>query len=347
MKKIFILIAIASMTFCACNKSEIIENKEAASFVASFDANTKTTLNNDKELSQSWLGGEVVKVLDVTHASQITDPKKEEVKTCTFTNIGTKGPKATFVADNQSFEFVGGHNYFVYYGGTSDKSDQLSIVDKMHLGLKFSAAYLYNPTGKYGLSDNLIPLVSKFKYTGKASVQNIMFHNISSLLVLRVTNTSGEDKQVGYIRIGHLEQPEQPEKPKPSWRTHIFGGALPRYSKIDDYSDPSTSYNFGGGSHATNLATVSFSSPITIKNNETKDFAVCVVQPYSDESFDLTAQIYNIQSGTIVASAVKSGLSKTKLNGPGHTYVWSIDITSSKATNVLNINPLGNNELAF
>ena len=51
MKKIFILIAIASMTFCACNKSEIIENKEAASFVASFDANTKTTLNNN--LSQS------------------------------------------------------------------------------------------------------------------------------------------------------------------------------------------------------------------------------------------------------------------------------------------------------
>ena len=338
MKKIFILIAIASMTFCACNKSEIIENKEAASFVASFDANTKTTLNDDR--SQSWLGGEVVKVLDVTDASQETPIET----TCTFTNKGTKGPKATFVADNQSFEFVQGHNYFVYYGGTSDKSDQLSIVDKMHLGLKFSAAYLYNPTGKYGLSDNLIPLVSKFKYTGKASVQNIIFHNISSLLVLRVTNTSGEDKQVGYIRIGHLEQPE---KPKPSWRTHIFGGALPRYSKSDDYSDPSTSYNFGGGSHATNLATVSFSSPITIKNNETKDFAVCVVQPYSDESFDLTAQIYNIQSGTIVASAVKSGLSKTKLNGPGHTYVWSIDITSSKATNVLNINPLGNNELAF
>lgn len=338
MKKIFILIAIASMTFCACNKSEIIENKEAASFVASFDANTKTTLNND--LSQSWLGGEVVKVLDVTDASKDTPVET----TCTFTNIGIKGPKATFVADNQSFEFVEGHNYFVYYGGTSDKSETLCRVDKTLLGLKFSTAYLYNPTGKYGLSDNLIPLASKFKYTGKASVQNIIFHNISSLLVLRVTNKSGEDKQVGYIQIGHLAQSGQPY---PSWRTHIFGGALPPYSKSDDYSDPSTSYNFGGGSQATNLAIVSFSSSITIKDKETKDFAVCVVQPYTDASFDLTAQIYDNKPGTIVASAVKSGLSKTNFKGPGHTYVWSVDITGSPATSALNINPLDKNELAF
>lgn len=329
------------MTFCACNKSEIIENKEAASFVASFDANTKTTLNNN--LSQSWLGGEVVKVLDVTDASQETPIET----TCTFTNIGTKGPKATFVAndpENPEFEFVEGHNYFVYYGGTSDKSETLCRVDKTLLGLKFSTAYLYNPTGKYGLSDNIIPLASKFKYTGKASVQNIIFHNISSLLVLRVTNKSGEDKQVGYIQIGHLAKNDG--QPAPSWQTHIFGGALPQYSNTDDYSKPST-YNFGGGSQATNLAIVSFSSPITIKDKETKDFAVCVVQPYTDQSFDLTAQIYDNKAGTIVASAVKSGLSKTKLNGPGHTYVWSINITGSPATSPLNINPLGKNELAF
>ena len=339
MKKIFILIAIASMTFCACNKSEIIENKEAASFVASFDANTKTTLNDNR--SQWWLGGEVVKVLDVTHASQ--DPKTEI--SCIFTNKGTKGPKATFVADNQSFKFVEGHNYFVYYGGTSNKSETLRRVDNTLLGLKFSTAYLYNPTGKYGLSDNLIPLASKFKYTGEASVQNIIFHNISSLLVLRVTNKSGEDKQVGYIQIGHFAQNG---KPDPSWRTHIFGGALPAYSEDDDYSNPSTSYNFGGGSNATYLAIVSFSSSTTIEPGETKDFAVCVMKPYNNApSFDLTAQISDKKSGTIVASAVKSGLSKTNFDGPGHTYVWSINITSSKATNALNINPLGNNELAF
>ena len=336
MKKIFILIAIASMTFCACNKSEIIENKEAASFVASFDANTKTTLNDDR--SQSWLGGEVVKVLDVTDASQDTPIET----TCTFTNIGTKGPKATFVADDQLFEFVEGHNYFVYYGGTlnsTNYSSSLTRVSPTLLGLKFSKGYLYNPTGKYGLSDNQIPLASKFKYTGKASVQNIIFHNISSLLVLRVKNNSAESKQVGYIQI---EQSEQ------NWQTHMFGGALVSFSKTDDYSDPNTSYNFGGGSNATYLAIVSFSSPTTIAPGETKDFAVCVMKPYNNApSFDLTAQISDKKSGTIVASAVKSGLSKTNFDGPGHTYVWSIDITSSMATNALNINPLGNNELAF
>ena len=337
MKKIFILIAIASMTFCACNKSEIIENKEAASFVASFDANTKTTLNDDR--SQSWLGGEIVKVLDVTDASQDTPVET----TCTFTNIGPKGPKATFVADDPEFEFVEGHNYFVYYGGTlnsTNYSTTLSKVEKaLLLGLKFSTAYLYNPTGTYGLSDNQIPLASKFKYTGKASVQNIIFHNISSLLVLRVKNNSAESKQVGYIQI---------EQSKQEWQTHMFGGALVPFSKTDDYSNPSTSYDFGGGSNATYLAIVSFSSSTTIEPGETKDFAVCVLKPYNNAlSFDLTAQIYDKKPGTIVASAVKSGLSKTNFDGPGHTYVWSINITSSKATNALNINPLGNNELAF
>lgn len=338
MKKIFILIAIASMTFCACNKSEIIENKEAASFVASFDANTKTTLNDDR--SQWWLGGEVVKVLDVTDASQV----KPVGITCTFTNKGTKGPKATFVANNQLFEFVEGHNYFVYYDGTSDP--KLTRATEKYLGLQFNKDYLYNPTGKYGLSDNQIPLASKFKYTGKASVQNIKFHNIVSLLVLKVTNNSAESKQVGYIQLE--ESRDQLEEPISDYRTNIFGGALVPYSKSDDYSSLGTSYNFGGGSNATYMAFVSFSSPITIAKGETKDFAVCVMKPWDkNATFDLTAKIYETKSGPIVASAVRSGLSQTKLNGPGHTYVWSIDITSSKATNALNINPLGNNELAF
>ena len=331
MKKIFILIAIASMTFCACNKSEIIENKEAASFVASFDANTKTTLNDDR--SQSWLGGEVVKVLDVTDASQDTPIET----TCTFTNIGTKGPKATFVADNQSFEFVEGHNYFVYYDGTSNP--KLNRSTERYLGLQFNKENFYNPTGTYGLSDNQIPLASKFKYTGKASVQNIKFHNIVSLLVLKVTNNSAESKQVGYIQL---------EESKKDYTTNIFGGALVPYSKSDDYSSPGTSYNFGGGSNATYMASVSFSSPITIAGGGIKYFTVCVMKPWdSNATFDLTAKIYKTKSGPIVASAVRSGLSQAKLNGPGHTHVWSIDITSSMATNVLNINPLGNNELAF
>ena len=152
-----------------------------------------------------------------------------------------------------------------------------------------------------------------------------------------VSNEMLEDN-IGYIQI---EQSEQ------TWQTHMFGGALVPFSKTDDYSNPSTSYNFGGGSQATNLARVSFSSSITIKDKETKDFAVCVVQPYTDASFDLTAQMYDNKPGTIVASAVKSGLSKTNFKGPGHTYVWSIDITGFPATSALNINPLGNNELAF
>lgn len=319
------------MTFCACNKSEIIENKEAASFVASFDANTKTTLNNN--LSQSWLGGEVVKVLDVTNAFLATPIETS----CTFTNVyATKSTKATFVADDPSFEFIEGHNYIVYYAGTNSTTLKREGATR-YMSIKFKSDFKYNPLGKYGLPDNQIPLISKFKYSGKASVQNILFHNITNLLVIRVKNNTSESKQVGYIKI---------EQSKKHYTVNMFGGALIPYTNTDDYSLPGTSYDFWGGSSASGLGQIIFDSPITIASGETKDFAVFIMRPDSG-TFDLTTQIFDKNNGNKIAEAVKSGLSKTNFVGPGRTLVWSIDITSSKATNSLHINPLDNNELAF
>ena len=151
MKKFFTLVAIAAIALCACNKNEINENREAASFVATFSDNVKTLLNNDR--SQAWLGGEVIQIFDVTDAYN----GKSAIHKFRNTS-STQSTAATFVAEDPSFEFVEGHNYSAYYGGANE-ANYVALDGNIHQVIyTYDSDFIYNPEGMYGMPNNTIPL---------------------------------------------------------------------------------------------------------------------------------------------------------------------------------------------
>lgn len=92
MKKIlFMVAAVASMVFTACNKEEFSVNENAAvgtiEFTASFDAETKTTLNNSKT---EWIKGDEISINGVKFTANASGASVK------FTNAET--PQGEFKA---------------------------------------------------------------------------------------------------------------------------------------------------------------------------------------------------------------------------------------------------------
>ncbi len=310
MKKFFTLAAIATLALCACNKSDIDENREAASFVATFDNTVKTVLNEDR--SQSWLGGEVVRIIDV---AELNNGNSDSYK---FRNTSaTQSNVATFVADDPSFEFVEGHSYCAYYGGANEANDV--TLHSGYMCYTYDSDFLYNPEGQYGLPDNVVPLVCKFNYTGKSTLQSLRFHNVANLLVLRITNNASESKQIGHIQLAIT-----PEAPF----SNLFGQSrdVATLASSSDYSSPS--YEFCTGfTNNSNKSSVNFSSPTTLDAGETKDFAVFITKALYPMSLTLTATISDQKGGATVGTATKQANFNTKISEEGgHVYVWKIGI---------------------
>lgn len=306
MKKFFTLVAIAAIALCACNKNEINENREAASFVATFSDNVKTLLNNDR--SQAWLGGEVIQIFDVTDAYN----GKSAIHKFRNTS-STQSTAATFVAEDPSFEFVEGHNYSAYYGGANE-ANYVALDRKIDQVIyTYDFDFIYNPEGMYGMPNNTIPLLCKFKYAGKSTLQSLKFRSVANLLVLRITNNAAESKQIGHIQLA--------TNPDPSY-LYMFGQSTDNTSD-KDYSTPT--YDLYRGS--TSKSSVSFTSPITLNAGDTKDFAVLITQPTISKSFALNATIYDQKNGSTVGTAKKSENFFNKISKEGgHVYVWKFGI---------------------
>ena len=306
MKKFFTLVAIAAIALCACNKNEINENREAASFVATFSDNVKTLLNNDR--SQAWLGGEVIQIFDVTDAYN----GKSAIHKFRNTS-STQSTAATFVAEDPSFEFVEGHNYSAYYGGANE-ANYVALDGNIHQVIyTYDSDFIYNPEGMYGMPNNTIPLLCKFKYAGKSTLQSLKFRSVANLLVLRITNNATESKQIGHIQLA--------TNPDFSF-VYMFGQSTDNASN-KDYSTPT--YDLYRGS--TSKSSVSFTSPITLNAGDTKDFAVLITQPTNSKSFDLNATIYDQKNGFTVGTATKSENFFNKISKEGgHVYVWKFGI---------------------
>ena len=307
MKKFFTLVAIAAIALCACNKNEINENREAASFVATFSDNVKTLLNNDR--SQAWLGGEVIQIFDVTDAYN----GKSAIHKFRNTS-STQSTAATFVAEDPSFEFVEGHNYSAYYGGANE-ANYVALDGKIDQVIyTYDFDFIYNPEGMYGMPNNTIPLLCKFKYAGKSTLQSLKFRSVANLLVLRITNNAAESKQIGHIQLA--------TNPDPSY-LYMFGQSTDNTSD-KDYSTPT--YDLYRGS--TSKSSVSFTSPITLNAGDTKDFAVLITQPTISKSFALNATIYDQKNGSTVGTAATKSenfFNKISKEG-GHVYVWKFGI---------------------
>ena len=311
MQKLFTLVIVAILALCSCSKSEINENREAASFVAALHDNTKTILNNDR--SQSWLGGEVVQIFDVT------DFVKGTSAVYKFTNTNTgQSTVAEFVAEDPNFKFVEGHSYYAYYGGANE-ANILATKDNF-ITLTYDKDFLYNPEGKYGLPNNSIPLSCKFKYTGKSSVQSLKFRNVVNLLVLRITNNTSESKQIGHILLD-LQPVFQ--------LTQLFGQSRDNQSLTDktDYSTPDYVY-CQGFTNNSSKSNINFGSPIMLGAGKTKDFAVFITKPVSPMLMTLNATIYDQNDGTTIGTASKNDSSLFGIisEDGGHVYVWTISI---------------------
>lgn len=311
MKNFFTLVAIAAIALCACNKNEINENREAASFVAALHDNTKTILNNDR--SQAWLGGEVIQIFDVTDFVNGTSAVYK------FTNTNTgQSTVAEFVAEDPNFKFVEGHSYYAYYGGANE-ANILATKDNF-ITLTYDKDFLYNPEGKYGLPNNSIPLSCKFKYTGKSSVQSLKFRNVVNLLVLRITNNTSESKQIGHILFD-----AQPEVLPLAW---LFGQSRDNQDLIAgiDYSTPVYVY-CQGFTNNSSKSNINFGSPIMLGAGETKDFAVFITTPVNPAPVTLNAKIYDQNGGTTIGTASKGyGSLKNISDAGGHVYVWKFGI---------------------
>ena len=310
MKKFFTLVAIAAIALCACNKNEINENREAASFVATFSDNVKTLLNNDR--SQAWLGGEVIQIFDVTDFVNGTSAVYK------FTNTNTgHSTVAEFVAEDPNFKFVEGHSYYAYYGGANE-ANILAMKDNF-ITLTYDKDFLYNPEGKYGLPNNSIPLSCKFKYTGKSSVQSLKFRNVVNLLVLRITNNTSESKQIGHILLDL----------QPAFSlTQLFGQSRDNQdlSAGIDYSTPVYVY-CQGLTNNSSQSNINFGSPIMLGAGETKDFAVFITKPVNPMSMTLNARIYDQNGGTTIGTASKSSsLFGIISEDGGHVYVLKFGI---------------------
>lgn len=311
MKKFFTLVAIAAIALCACNKNEINENREAASFVATFSDNVKTLLNNDR--SQAWLGGEVIQIFDVTDFVNGTSAVYK------FTNTNTgQSTVAEFVAEDPNFKFVEGHSYYAYYGGANE-ANILATKDNF-ITLTYDKDFLYNPEGKYGLPNNSIPLSCKFKYTGKSSVRSLKFRNVVNLLVLRITNNTLESKQIGHILLDL-----QPA----FYVTQLFGQSRDNQdlsSPEIDYSTPVYVY-CQGFTNISSQSNINFGSPIMLGAGETKDFAVFIAKPVNTMKMTLNAKIYD-QKGSTVGEASKEEIAfhYTISEEGGHVYVWKFGI---------------------
>ena len=306
MKKFFTLVAIAAIALCACNKNEINENREAASFVATFSDNVKTLLNNDR--SQAWLGGEVIQIFDVTDAYN----GKSAIHKFRNTS-STQSTAATFVAEDPSFEFVKGHNYSAYYGGANE-ANYVALDRKIDQVIyTYDSDFIYNPEGMYGMPNNTIPLLCKFKYAGKSTLQSLKFRSVANLLVLRITNNAAESKQIGHIQLA--------TNPDPIY-VYMFGQSTDNASN-KDYSTPT--YDLYRGS--TSKSSVSFTSPITLNAGDTKDFAVLITKPtIANYTFALNATIYD-QKGSTVGTPTKSENFFNKISEEGgHVYVWKFGI---------------------
>ncbi len=310
MKKFYTLAAIATLALCACNKSDIDENREAASFVATFDNTVKTVLNEDR--SQSWLGGEVVRIIDV---AELNNGNSDSYK---FRNTSaTQSNVATFVADDPSFEFVEGHSYCAYYGGANEANDV--TLHSGYMCYTYDSDFLYNPEGQYGLPDNVVPLVCKFKYTGKSTLQSLRFHNVANLLVLRITNNASESKQIGHIQLD-AERDIDIMK--------MFGQTrdVATLASSSDYSSPSYEFCTGFTNNSTK-SSINFSSPITMYAGETKDFAVLITKPGIGFPFSLTATISDQKGGATVGTITKQANFNSIISVEGgHVYVWKIGI---------------------
>ena len=312
MKKFFTLVAIAAIALCACNKNEINENREAASFVATFSNNVKTLLNNDR--SQAWLGDEVIQIFDVTEAYNGTSAIHK------FRNTSsTQSTAATFVADDPSFEFVEGHNYTAYYGGANE-ANYVALDGNIHQVIyTYDSDFIYNPEGMYGMPNNTIPLLCKFKYAGKSTLQSLKFHNVANLLVLRITNNTEKSKQIGHIQLAAQNDIDIMK---------MFGQSreIETVSSQTDYSSPAYRFCIGFTNNSTK-SSVSFTSPITPNAGDTKDFAVLITKPtIANYTFALNATIYD-QKGSTVGTPTKSENFFNKISEEGgHVYVWKIGI---------------------
>ena len=309
MKNFFTLVAIAAIALCACNKNEINENREAASFVAALHDNTKTILNNDR--SQAWLGGEVIQIFDVTDFVNGTSAVYK------FTNTNTgQSTVAEFVAEDPNFKFVEGHSYYAYYGGANE-ANILATKDN-YITLTYDKDFLYNPEGKYGLPNNSIPLSCKFKYTGKSSVRSLKFRNVVNLLVLRITNNTSESKQIGHILLDL-----QPA----FYLTQLFGQSRDNQalSAEIDYSTPDYVY-CQGFTNISSQSNINFGSPIMLGDGETKDFAVFITKPINPMSMTLNATIYDQKGSTVGAANKTSAFHYTFSEEGGHVYVWQFGI---------------------
>ena len=310
MKKFFTLVAIAAIALCACNKNEINENREAASFVAALHDNTKTILNNDR--SQAWLGGEVIQIFDVTDFVNGTSAVYK------FTNTNTgQSTVAEFVAEDPNFKFVEGHSYYAYYGGANE-ANILATKDNF-ITLTYDKDFLYNPEGKYGLPNNSIPLSCKFKYTGKSSVRSLKFRNVVNLLVLRITNNTLESKQIGHILLDL-----QPA----FYLTQLFGQSRDNQdlsSPEIDYSTPVYVY-CQGFTNISSQSNINFGSPIMLGAGETKDFAVFIAKPVNPMSMTLNAKIYDQKGSTVGTASKTSAFHSIISEEGGHVYVWKFGI---------------------
>ena len=311
MKKFFTLVAIAAIALCACNKNEINENREAASFVATFSDNVKTLLNNDR--SQAWLGGEVIQIFDVTDAYN----GKSAIHKFRNTS-STQSTSATFVAEDPSFEFVEGHSYCAYYGGANEAND-VALGTNGYVLYTYDSDFLYNPEGMYGMPNNTIPLLCKFKYAGKSTLQSLKFYNVANLLVLRITNNTEKSKQIGHIQLAAQNDIDIMK---------MFGQSreIEKVSSQTDYSSPAYRFCIGFTNNSTK-SSVSFTSPITLAAGDTKDFAVLITKPGISFPFPLNATIYDQKGGNIVGTATKNITFANVISEEGgHVYVWQFGI---------------------
>lgn len=199
-----ILFGIAAISaLVSCSKSETSTCPSLESFTADF-ADTKTTLNND--LSQSWVGGEYVRILDIAENNKFNSIP---IENCHIFQNPSSSPSstATFVSTDPNFHFELGHKYYVYYCGALDYLKKSGFYSETiaYPWIMYAVNQIFNPEKKYGISDDVIPLAGRIDASSSLSTKgNVSFSNVAALLVLRVTNQSSQPKTIHHITFSCL-----------------------------------------------------------------------------------------------------------------------------------------------
>lgn len=259
MKKYFI-IALSLCAVMSCSKENTITNNTPLSFTAGFDEGTKSMLNDDR--SQSWLGGDKVIVYDITDIPVFAD-----LVSASFTNISTSPSSSaifTLDAESSSFTFENNHKYLALHNARVSAT-QLEKIKSCTI--KFTNTISFDSSRKYGMPDNTIPVASFFTYTGESSLQNISFHNITALCVVRVKN-----KTMNPIHISRISLSET--YGGTAWKGRVFGGCI-------YYSNRFGNYKLQGVSSGSDTSTISCDK--IIDSGAECDFSTIMAIPYSRE----------------------------------------------------------------